>query len=91
MTENDTDIIHIAGPPITITGRVIQRCCVCGTKLYDSTEDEDFENFDYLVLEEVKLAPYGSFVVEYPGGRFEFFLAANLKDYSKLGCLKFVE
>jgi hypothetical protein len=27
---------HIAGPSITVSGRVIQRCMVCGLKLVDS-------------------------------------------------------
>lgn len=27
---------HIAGPPITVNGRVIQRCSLCGYKLCDN-------------------------------------------------------
>ena len=33
MTETVT---HIAGVPITVCGRVIQRCSLCGEKLVDS-------------------------------------------------------
>ena len=29
-------VTHCAGPPVTIGGRVIQRCAVCGEKLCDS-------------------------------------------------------
>lgn len=29
-------ITHIAGPPITACGRLIQRCSLCGEKLVDS-------------------------------------------------------
>lgn len=33
MSESTT---HLAGPAITICGRVIQRCAICGEKLVDS-------------------------------------------------------
>lgn len=32
---NDT-ISHLAGPSITVSGRVLQRCLICGAKLSDS-------------------------------------------------------
>ena len=31
-----SSITHVAGPSITIAGRVIQRCSICGYKLCDS-------------------------------------------------------
>jgi hypothetical protein len=36
MTEKRHSITHIAGPSITVCGRTIQRCLVCGAKLVDS-------------------------------------------------------
>lgn len=32
----DGTVTHMAGPPVGIGGRVIQRCLVCGEKLLDS-------------------------------------------------------
>jgi hypothetical protein len=29
-------VTHIAGPAVTVGGRTIQRCCICGEKLIDS-------------------------------------------------------
>ena len=33
---NIKTVSHLAGPSITISGRVIQRCLICGYKLCDS-------------------------------------------------------
>lgn len=34
-----TKTIHIAAPSVTINGRTIQRCAVCGLKLIDSLHE----------------------------------------------------
>lgn len=36
MSKQRTTTTHIAGPPVCLGGRVIQRCVVCGEKLCDS-------------------------------------------------------
>ncbi len=32
----DETVTHLAGPVITVSGRVLQRCCICGEKLCDN-------------------------------------------------------
>lgn len=36
MNRRYTSVTHLAGPVVTIQGRIIQRCAVCGEKLCDS-------------------------------------------------------
>lgn len=31
-----TTVTHLAAPHVTVSGRTVQRCCVCGEKLLDS-------------------------------------------------------
>lgn len=38
-TKTDT-VTHLPTTPVFIEGRVIQRCAVCGEKLYDSLQQE---------------------------------------------------
>jgi hypothetical protein len=39
MTLRQSTVTHFAGPSVAIGGRWIQRCAVCGEKLYDSKYD----------------------------------------------------
>lgn len=36
MNETTDTVAHLAGPEITVDGRVLQRCLICGAKLCDS-------------------------------------------------------
>lgn len=38
-------VTHVAGPPVMVGDRIIQRCPVCGEKLADTKEDEDFDGW----------------------------------------------
>lgn len=36
-------VYHIAGHPIVIQGRTIQRCMICGRKLLDTAEQQPYQ------------------------------------------------
>lgn len=43
--EEDKGVVHWAGEPVCICGRVIQRCKVCGEKLLDNLGPTDWAIF----------------------------------------------
>jgi hypothetical protein len=58
-------VVHVTGIPLTVRGRVIQRCGLCGRLLLDSAHVESFA--DAFVLAGT---PKGVANPTYPAGRF---------------------
>ena len=45
--------IHLAGQPVTIDGRTIQRCLICGQKLCDGRDVATWRVASWIVQKEV--------------------------------------
>lgn len=80
---NDDDVVHVAGIPISIYGRIIQRCVICGHKLHDSKEEDDLSPED--------CHPQGMFVIEHRGGWVDPSPVLDTKEEAEHICLRFVE